>query len=122
MKKLLLVAVVFLSACSLVPSKWDSNQSRSITDVQLSVRHFDCNGNINLQATFVQNQVEWFDIYAQSKGTADMAKLTKVMDDTLKELVDRSSKEKVSPLYCDMKKKILVQQADIIASAVQGRF
>ena len=44
------------------------------------------------------------------------------MNDTVKELVDRSSKGPVSPLYCDIKKKLMIQQADMIAHTVQGRF
>jgi len=32
------------------------------------------------------------------------------------------AKGPVSPLYCDLKKKIIQQQADILAKSVQGRF
>jgi len=28
----------------------------------------------------------------------------------------------VSPIYCDIKRKLIIQQADIIAKTVQGRF
>ena len=66
--------------------------------------------------------VEWYDIYATTKGTADMAKLDQVMLATIKEFEDRVAQGPISPLYCDMKKKIIVQQADIIATTVQGRF
>jgi len=41
---------------------------------------------------------------------------------TIKEFQDRVAQGPVSPMYCDMKKKILIQQADIIAKTVQGRF
>ena len=123
MKKILIVlSLISLTACGMLPSKWDVNQAHSITDIQLSTRHIDCKGDIGSQAVALQKQVEWFDLYAESRGTVDMAKLTVTLDDTVKELVDRTSKGKVSPLYCEMKKKILIQQADIISKAVQGRF
>ena len=123
MKKVLLVlAVLSLTACGMLPSKWDANQSRSITDIQLSARHFDCTNDIQSQSVKLQSQIEWFNLYAESRGTSDMLKLTTTMGDTVKELVDRSGKGKVSSMYCDMKKKILIQQSDIISKAVQGRF
>jgi hypothetical protein len=123
MKKLVaLLALASLTACSMIPSRWDPNESRSITDLQFTTRHFDCSGSVLAQATLLQQQVEWFDIYTGTKGTADMRDLTKTLDETVKELVDRSSKGPVSPMYCDLKKKVLIQQADIIGKAVQGRF
>ena len=122
MKKLLVILAVSLSACSMMPSKWDANQSKSATDIQQVARHLDCSNNIIPQVVLLQNQIEWFDLYAGRKGTADMAQLTKVMDDTTRELLDRAKQGPVSPMYCDLKKKILIQQADIIANAVQGRF
>jgi hypothetical protein len=67
-------------------------------------------------------KVEWYDLYANTKGTKDMAKLDVVMLNTIKEFQDRVAQGPVSPLYCDMKKKVLIQQADIIAKTVQGRF
>ena len=41
---------------------------------------------------------------------------------TVKEYQERLAKGPVSPLYCDLKKKIIQQQVDIIAGLVQGRF
>jgi hypothetical protein len=66
--------------------------------------------------------VEWFDIYAKTKPTRDIAKLTGTITSTVKELQERVAKGSVSPLYCDLKKKIIQQQADILAKSVQGRF
>jgi len=66
--------------------------------------------------------VEWFDIYAKTKPTRDIAKLTGTITDTVTELKDRVAKGPVSSMYCDLKKKIIQQQVDIIAKSVQGRF
>jgi hypothetical protein len=44
------------------------------------------------------------------------------MKATAKEFAERSNKGPVSPIYCDIKRKLIIQQADIIAKTVQGRF
>jgi hypothetical protein len=127
MKKLLLIlAVVGLSGCASVmeyiPSRWDVNQAKVITDIQLQTRHFDCKGDQAAQINALSLNVEWFDIYAKTKPTRDIAKLTGTMTTTIKEFKDRMAIGPVSPLYCDIKKKIIQQQADILAGSVQGRF
>jgi hypothetical protein len=129
MKQLLLIALLALNGCSTlsdlkdqIPSRWDSNQSVVVTDIQQLVRHIDCSQDINPQLHDLFMRVEWYDLYATTKGTKDMAKLDAVMLNTIKEFQDRVAQGPVSPLYCDMKKKVLIQQADIIATTVQGRF
>jgi len=123
MKKLLLIALIALSGCSFImPSKWDDNQSKAIVDLQLSTRHLDCAGDQKAQLAVIASQVEWFDLYSRSRGTTDMEKLNDVLAKTVKEYQDRLDKGPVSPMYCDLKKKVLTQQADIIAHAVMARF
>jgi PBP1b-binding outer membrane lipoprotein LpoB len=127
MKKLLIVCAFFaLTGCAsimeMIPSGWDVNQAKVITDIQLQVRHFDCKADLAPQVNKLAQDVEWFDIYAKTKPTRDIAKLTGTITDTVKELQDRVTKGPVSPLYCDLKKKIIQQQADILAKSVQGRF
>ena len=129
MKKLLLIAVLLLSGCGTlsdlkdqIPSFWDGNQSVVVTDMQQIARHIDCTGDVKPQLHDLFMKVEWYDLYANTKGTKDMAKLDQVMLTTIKEFQDRVAQGPVSPMYCDMKKKILIQQADIIAKTVQGRF
>jgi len=130
MKKLITaVALVVLSGCSTlsdlkdqIPSFWDGNQSVVVTDMQQIARHIDCTGDVKPQLHDLFMKVEWYDLYANTKGTKDMAKLDQVMLTTIKEFQDRVAQGPVSPLYCDMKKKVLIQQADIIATTVQGRF
>jgi uncharacterized protein YceK len=127
MKKLLvLLAIISLAGCSSlldkIPSRWDVNQSFIVTDIQQAARHIDCTADLAPQLTALFMRVEWYDLYANTKGTKDMAELDHVMLATIKEFQDRVSAGPTSPMYCDMKKKVLVQQADIIAKAVQGRF
>jgi PBP1b-binding outer membrane lipoprotein LpoB len=127
MKRLLVVlAFLSLTGCAsimeYIPSSWDVNQAKSITDIQQQVKHLDCKADLKPQVDQLSRNVEWFDIYSQTKPTRDIAKLTGTITDTVKELQDRVTKGPVSPLYCDLKKKIIQQQADILAKSVQGRF
>ena len=127
MKKLLIVCAFFaLSGCAgimeMIPSRWDANQARVITDIQVQVKHFDCRGDQTQQLGLLASNVEWFDIYAKTKPTKDIARLTGTITATVKEYQDRLKAGPVSPLYCDLKVKIIKQQTDILAGSVQGRF
>ena len=127
MKRLLLIlAVVGLTGCAsimeMIPSRWDVNQAKVITDIQQQSRRFDCKADQKAQLNELAKNVEWFDIYAKTKPTRDIAKLTGTMDKTIQEYQERLKTGPVSPLYCDLKVKIIKQQADILAGSVQGRF
>jgi PBP1b-binding outer membrane lipoprotein LpoB len=127
MKKLIaIIMLVSLTGCAsimeYIPSSWDVNQARVITDIQQQSRNFDCKADLAPQIKRLSQDVEWFDIYAKTKPTRDIAKLTGTITDTVRELQERVAKGPVSPLYCDLKKKIIQQQADILAKSVQGRF
>lgn len=119
---LMLTALVGCSSFGPWPSKWDVNQARVTTDLRQTTHNFDCKGNLTEQLTVLNLQIQWFDLYAESKSTKDVASLTDVMKATAKEFAERANKGPVSPLYCDLKKKLMIQQADIIAKTVQGRF
>jgi len=126
MKKLLLVvAFLSLTGCASIkdwiPVKWDSNQSHSITTIQQTTRNFDCKGDVAAQSKVLASHIEWFEIYSKNKPTRDVIVPAEKMRDTVKELVDRSSKGPVSPTYCELKKKIIIQQSDMISHTVQGR-
>ncbi len=127
MKKLIaIVTLLALSGCAsimdLIPSRWDVNQAKVVTDLRQTAINFDCKLDQQPQLVTLANQVQWFDLYAESKGTKDVAKLTKTLSTTVNEFKERLNKGPVSPVYCDMKKRLFVQQTDIIARAVQGRF
>jgi PBP1b-binding outer membrane lipoprotein LpoB len=127
MKKLLaILALASLTGCAsimeYIPSGWDVNQARVITDIQQQARHIDCRAELKPQVDQLARNIEWFDIYANTKPTRDIARLTGTITDTVRELQERTAKGPVSPLYCDLKKKIIQQQADILAKSVQGRF
>ena len=118
--------MVALAGCSSlkdwIPVRWDANQSQAVTTIQQTTRNFDCKGDIAQQSKVLLQQVDWFTIYAQTKPTRDVIGPIEHMNDTVKELADRSSKGPVSPMYCEIKKKLMIQQADMVAHTVQGRF
>lgn len=127
MKKLLLIlAVVSLSGCAsimdMIPSRWDVNQAKSITDIQQQAVRFDCKGDQVAQINALDQNIEWFVIYSKTKPTRDITKLTDTLQKTVAEYKERASKGPVSPLYCDLKRKIIIQQTEILAGSVQGRF
>ena len=127
MKKLVaIIMLVSLTGCAsimeYIPSRWDVNQAKVITDIQQQARRFDCKADQAAQLNELAKSVEWFDIYAKTKPTRDIAKLTGIMDKTIEEYQGRLKTGPVSPLYCDLKAKIIKQQADILAGSVQGRF
>jgi hypothetical protein len=127
MKRLLVVlAFIGLTGCAgimeMIPSRWDDNQSKSIIDIRVSASNIDCKGDQKSQFIDLTNQVKWFELYAKSKGTKDIAKLNTTLVATVQEFNDRINQGPVSPMYCDLKKKIIEQQADIISHSVMGRF
>ena len=127
MKKLLVVlAFIGLTGCAsimeMIPSRWDANQAKVITDIQVQVNHFDCKGDQITQLAGLSINVEWFDIYSKTKPTRDISKLTDTILVTVKEYQDRLKNGPVSPMYCDIKLKIIKQQTEILAGSVQGRF
>ena len=127
MKKLLLLVllIVGVSGCSMlsfIPSKWDYNEASKITDIQQSSRTLNCTVDTKKGIDDLYYDVKWFETYALYKGSRDIVVVFAELANTVTELKDRSDKGPVSKLYCDIKKKIIVQQADITAKAVQGRF
>ena len=71
MKRLLLIlALVSLTGCAsimeYIPSRWDANQAKVITDIQQQARHFDCKADLAPQIKRLSQDVEWFDIYAKT--------------------------------------------------------
>lgn len=127
MKRLVTVLMlVSLTGCASImekiPSRWDVNQAKSITDIQQQAIRFDCKGDQVAQINALDKDVEWFVIYSKTKPTRDITKLTDTLQKTVAEYKDRASKGPVSPLYCDLKKKIIIQQTEILAGSVQGRF
>jgi hypothetical protein len=125
MRRLLAItALVTLTGCAsivdMIPSRWDVNQAKVTTDLRQATHNFDCKADHKAQLKVISDQVQWFALYSESKGTKDVANLGKTLQATVKEFQDRP--QPVSSIYCDIKRKLMIQQADIIAKTTQGRF
>ena len=118
---LVLIAVISLVGCAYIPSRWDANEAKSIIDIEMTAKYFDC-ANVKSQINDLNKQVEWFNTYSVSRGSNDIVALFEDLHNTVAEFKERTSREDISPLYCSLKKKIIEQQATIIAKAVQKRF
>ena len=129
MRKLYVLAViVMLSGCatvqSWIPSFWDANQSARITDVQLSVDRLNCAADQLSQVSRIRDDLRWFELYSVSKGKVqqDVLKLIAPMQETVEDMYKRNTEGRGSTVYCELKKRIMQQQAARAAAAVQGRW
>jgi TolA-binding protein len=119
---------VTLSGCasltSKIPSFSDSNQSARIIDVRQSVAQLDCKQPHAAQVKKISDNLEWFDMYSESKGLrqTDVRTLIKPMRETVDDFYKRSVEKEGSPAYCEAKKKIMSAQAEKAAAAVLSRF
>jgi hypothetical protein len=123
-----LFTLIFLTGCtaiqSRIPSFWDDNQSARIVDVQLAVDDIDCAESQRAQVAQLRRDLRWFELYSHSKGArqTDVLKLTKPMKDTVEDWWKRVSAGQENPVYCQLKKRVLVEQSSRAAQAVLGRF
>jgi hypothetical protein len=132
MKTLLLaLSVTLLQGCavalsSYIPSFWDDNQSAKIIDLRLAVERIDCGASQRPQVQGLRDDLAWFRLYSESKGTRqkDVLKLTEPMQATVEDWYKRVSTEghRDNPVYCDLKKRVMTEQSTRAAKAVLGRF
>lgn len=130
MKKVLAVAIVSVSltGCasiqSMIPSFWDDNQSRAIVDVRQSVVQLDCEKEHAPQVKRIKDNLQWFQLYSDSKGKRqqDVLKLVAPMQETVDDFYKRSTEKQGTKTYCEIKKKVMLVQSEKAASAVLGRF
>jgi len=129
MRKLIIAyAVIMLSGCatvqSWIPSFWDANQSARITDVQLSVDRLNCAADQLTQVSRIRDDLRWFELYSHSKGKLqqDVLKVIAPMQETVEDMYKRNTEGRGSTVYCELKKRIMQQQAARAAAAVQGRW
>jgi hypothetical protein len=132
MKRIFLIlTVVLLQGCavalsSYIPSFWDDNQSAKIVDITLAVERLDCSQAQAPQVAKIRDDLEWFKLYSQGKGSrqTDVLKLTEPMQATVEDWYKRVSAEgyKQNPIYCDLKRKVMIEQTQRATKAVLGRF
>ena len=128
MKALVLALAITLSGCATVkewvPSFSDPNQSARIIDVRQSVSQLDCKQTHAPQLKKIKDNLDWFQLYSDSKGWRqnDVLRLVKPMQETVDDFYKRSVEKQGSETYCEIKKKVMTTQAEKAASAILGRF
>jgi hypothetical protein len=128
LRVLILTLALSLTGCASVkewiPSFSDSNQSARIVDVRQSVAQLDCKQPHAPQVKRIKDNLEWFQLYSESKGWRqnDVLKLVKPMQETVDDFYKRSTDKQGSDTYCEIKKKLMAAQADKAAGAILGRF
>ena len=108
-----------------IPSFWDDNQSSKIIDIRQSIEQITCEPGSQLtEARNIVDNIQWFKLYSQSKGTRqkDVLKIVAPMEETAKDWAKRSENKEGSKTYCELKKKTLKLQASRAAEAILGRF
>lgn len=130
MRNFILISIMFLGGCSAVmekvPSFWDDNQSARIIDLRVDVSQLNCK-NTKEASTGVDQiyrDLLWFDMYSESKGArqTDVRRLVAPMRQTVDEMKKRYADSTPSEVYCELKKKIMLEQSRRAAQAVLGRF
>jgi hypothetical protein len=130
MKQIVLLGIIaMLSGCStianikdMVPSFWDDNQSAAAINIRQSVDQLDCTKEHLPQVIVIRDKVQWLDMYSESKGTNDVRRLLKPMQETVEDFYKRSSDKQGTVIYCNFKKKIMIVQSSTIATAIHRRF
>jgi outer membrane murein-binding lipoprotein Lpp len=128
--KILIVAalVTSLSGCASiktwVPSFWDDNQSAKIVDVRQSVEQLDCSQDQLAQVSKIRSDLQWFELYSESKGwrQKDVLRVIAPMQETVEDMYKRAQGQQGSKVYCELKKRVMQEQAKRAAEAVLGRF
>jgi len=109
---------------SWIPSFWDANQSARITDVQLAVDRLDCAGDQLAQVSRIRDDLRWFELYSTSKGAVqqDVIRLIAPMQETVEDMYKRNTEGRGSKAYCELKRRVMQQQAQRAAAGIQGRW
>lgn len=127
---MIMIMCVTLTGCAAVkdyiPSFWDDNQSASIVTARLHAENLDCEAAQAPQVFLIAQNLRWFQLYSESKGSLqkDVLRVVEPMSRTVKDWQARLEKQETAPskAYCEIKKKILIQQAGLAAQAVLGRY
>lgn len=116
----MLLITLVLASCALLPSKWDQSQASALTTIRQESSSFDCTQNVLTQLTTIEDQIEWVILYSDFRDTTDITKMLSTLQSTVKEFQARAQQGPVSPTYCQLKKVIIVEQADIIGATIKG--
>lgn len=121
----LALTLVLITGCSTVqnwiPSFWDDNQSNYITEARLNVEQIDCTQPQAQQVKALQQSLRKFELYSEAKGSLqkDVLRVIEPMKGTVDEWAKRGEGSKT---YCELKKKLLIQQGERASKVILGRW
>lgn len=125
MKKFILSMLIFLSGCStisgMIPSFWDDNEAHAAINIRATVAQLNCKGEYAWQVVALGDDIEWLELYVDSKGSTDIANLIKPMKETTDAFKKRTQEKGTSEAYCNLKKRVLLQQSKAVAEAILSR-
>jgi len=109
------------SVQSWIPSFWDDNQSAYITEARLTVERITCADPQAPQVLRLAEDLRRFQLYSEAKGSLqkDVLRVIEPMQTTVREWRDRGEGSRV---YCEIKKRLLTQQAERAAKVILGRW
>lgn len=119
MKKLIFV-IFLLGGCSIIPSKWDINQARVVTNIRTEIEDLDCGKDPTDTLITISKDLNWLHIYSNYKGTQDLDHMTSVVQKTVSEFQTNVVAKKSNVVYCQFKRALIIQQTDIIGHTFEG--
>ena len=121
MRVLLLSLVFTLGGCSTLmnTSFYDSNESKAVVDMWVSVQNLDCaSEQSSQQVNGIVDSKNWLKTYSLGKGSKDVQEMIVIFEKSLDPMVGKDMSEG----YCNAKKKTLLNQSEKMTRAMMRRF
>lgn len=117
-----ILATMMLASCGIPSiSFYDDNESLLAVQVRGAAESLDCSVKQEPQVRGIQNRVDLLLYFSEAKHSDDVQEMVLPMKDTVDKFYERVKKND-SIAFCEIKKKLIVQQSKTIADAVMRRF
>ena len=118
-----ILASMMLASCASLPSIsfYDDNESLLAVQVRGAAESLDCSAKQEPQVKGIQNRVDLLLYFSEAKHSDDVQEMVLPMKETVDSFYARIRKND-SIAFCELKKKIIIQQSKTIADAVMRRF
>ena len=117
-----ILATMMLASCGIPSiSFYDDNESLLAVQVRGAAESLDCAYKQEPQVRQIQNRVNTLLYYSEAKKSKDLQEMILPMKETVDKFHFRILKHD-SITFCEIKKKLIVQQSKTISDAVMSRF
>jgi hypothetical protein len=117
-----ILATMMLASCGIPSiSFYDDNESLLAVEVRSAAEELNCALKQEPQVRNIQNRVNTLLYFSEAKHSDDVQEMVLPMKDTVDKFHERVKKND-SIAFCEIKKKLIVQQSKTIADAVMRRF